>query len=176
MSGTVSRFATEEPTACAVCRRHAVWLGYGPPKRERPPVIWLCDDNACHAAAKKVYAMPKEMLDAYEIGAALEAGAEGGAYLEEISKTDIATLAANGANSFAGCSSATSSRCAGKSRTTSHRFRSESHDGCLCAVCRKVDRARLRRGADRAGDQAAGFLLCRHVNRPCPLAEATQHP
>jgi hypothetical protein len=32
------------------------------------------------------------MLDAYEIGAALEAGAEAGAYLEEISKTDIATL------------------------------------------------------------------------------------
>ncbi len=92
MSNAVSRFATEEPTACAVCRRHAVWLGYGPPKRERPPVIWLCDDNGCHAAAKKVHAMPKEMLDAYEIGSALEAGAEAGAYLEEISKTDIATL------------------------------------------------------------------------------------
>ena len=27
-------------------------------------MIWLCDDNGCHAAAKKVYAMPKEMLDA----------------------------------------------------------------------------------------------------------------
>ena len=92
MSNTVSRFATEEPTACAVCRRHAVWLGYGPPKRERPPVIWLCDDNGCHAAAKKVYAMPNEMLDAYEIGSALEAGAEAGAYLEGIGKTDIATL------------------------------------------------------------------------------------
>jgi hypothetical protein len=38
MSSAVSRFATEEPTACAVCRRHAVWLGYGPPKRER---VWL---------------------------------------------------------------------------------------------------------------------------------------
>jgi len=69
-----------------------VWLGYGPPKRERPPVIWLCDHNGCHAAAKKVYAMPKEMLDAYEIGAALEAGAEAGGYLEEIGKTDLATL------------------------------------------------------------------------------------
>jgi hypothetical protein len=95
MRSVVSRFATEEPTACAVCRRHAVWLGYGPPKRERPPVIWLCDDNGCHAAAKKVYAMPKEMLDAYEVSAALEAGAEAGAYLEEISKTDIATLDAS---------------------------------------------------------------------------------
>ena len=55
-------------------------------------MIWLCDDNGCHAAAKKVYAMPKEMLDAYEIGSALEAGADAGAYLEGIGKTDIATL------------------------------------------------------------------------------------
>ena len=36
-------------------------------------MIWLCDDNGCHAAAKKVHAMPKEMLDAYEIGSALAA-------------------------------------------------------------------------------------------------------
>jgi hypothetical protein len=92
MSSTVSRFATEEPTACAVCRRHAVWLGYGPPKRERPPVIWLCDDNGCHAAAKKVYAMPIAVLDAYEIGAALAAGAEAASYLEGIGKTDLARL------------------------------------------------------------------------------------
>jgi hypothetical protein len=92
MSNAVSRFATKEPTACAVCRRHAVWLGYGSPKRERPPVIWLCDDNGCHAAAKKVYAMPNEMLDAYETVSALEAGAGAGAYLEGIGKTDIATL------------------------------------------------------------------------------------
>ena len=92
MSSAVSRFATKEPTACAVCRRHAVWLGYGSPKRERPPVIWLCDDNGCHAAAKKVYAMPNEMLDAYETGSALEAGADAGTYLEGIGKTDIATL------------------------------------------------------------------------------------
>jgi hypothetical protein len=92
MSNAVSRFATKEPAACAVCRRHAVWLGYGSSKRERPPVIWLCDDNGCHAAAKKVYAMPNEMLDAYETGSALEAGADAGGYLEGIGKTDIATL------------------------------------------------------------------------------------
>jgi hypothetical protein len=92
MSSTVSRFATEEPTACAVCCRHAVWLGYGPPKRERPPVIWLCDHNDCHAAAQKVYAMPIAVLDAYEIGAALEAGAEAASYLEGIGKTDLARL------------------------------------------------------------------------------------
>jgi hypothetical protein len=36
--------------------------------------------------------MPKSMLDAYEIGSALEAGADAGAYLEEIDKTDLKLL------------------------------------------------------------------------------------
>jgi hypothetical protein len=85
-----NRFATKEPTACAVCHRHAVWLGYY--LRHRGPVIWLCDNNDCHAAAKKVYAMPQPTLDAYEIGAVLEAGATAGDYLEEIGRTDLATL------------------------------------------------------------------------------------
>jgi hypothetical protein len=36
--------------------------------------------------------MPQPRLDAYEIGAALEAGNEAGAFLDEIGKTDMATL------------------------------------------------------------------------------------
>ena len=36
--------------------------------------------------------MPNPILDAYEIGAALEAGADAGAYLEELGKTDLARL------------------------------------------------------------------------------------
>jgi hypothetical protein len=104
----ISRFATKEPTVCAVCRRHAVALGYVPhyrqPGQKAPawpsrawgnpqgPTIWLCDHNGCHAASKKVYAMPNEILDAYEIGAALEAGAEAGGYLDEIGKFDLRTL------------------------------------------------------------------------------------
>jgi hypothetical protein len=88
----LARFATRVPTACAVCRRHAVWLGYAPPEQDRAPVIWLCDDNDCHAAAKKVYVMPKKMLDAYELGAMLEAGAIAASYLEELGTTDIAKL------------------------------------------------------------------------------------
>ena len=36
--------------------------------------------------------MPQETLDAHEIGAALEAGAEAGGYLEQIGKTDLAAL------------------------------------------------------------------------------------
>ena len=87
---TIARFATKEPTVCAVCRRRAMWLGYAP--NHRGPVIWLCDDNGCHAAAKGVYSMPNPILDAYEIGAALEAGAEAGGYLEEIGKFDLRML------------------------------------------------------------------------------------
>jgi hypothetical protein len=85
-----NRFATKEPTLCAVCRRHAVWLGYH--AGARTPIIWLCDDNKCHAGAKKVYVMPQSTLDEYELGAVLEAGAVAGSYLEEIGTTDIAAL------------------------------------------------------------------------------------
>jgi hypothetical protein len=90
---TLARLAaTPKPAACAVCRRHAVWLGYAPSKPNRMPVIWLCDDNGCHAAARKVDAMPEPVLDAYELGAMLEAGNIAGSYLKEIGETDIAKL------------------------------------------------------------------------------------
>jgi hypothetical protein len=36
--------------------------------------------------------MPESILDAYEIGAVLEAGAGAGKYLEEIGVTDLAAL------------------------------------------------------------------------------------
>jgi hypothetical protein len=96
----ILRFATREPTVCAVCRRRAVWLGYVPHYRRpgsrwrqpRGPVIWLCADNGCHAVARKVYRMPNPALDACEHAAALEAGAAAGAYLEEIDKFDLRTL------------------------------------------------------------------------------------
>jgi hypothetical protein len=94
MSNIVARFATTEPTACAVCRRHAIWVGYTPKPRNRE-VIWLCDDNACHALARRIYTMPAATLDAFEIGAVLEAGSNAGGYLEEIGKTDLAALDAN---------------------------------------------------------------------------------
>jgi hypothetical protein len=38
--------------------------------------------------------MPNPNLDAYEIGAALEAGADAGGYLEEIGTTDLSKLSA----------------------------------------------------------------------------------
>jgi len=91
---SLERFATPQPTACAVCRRHAVALGYAPSpsKQERLPIIWLCDDEYCHAAAARIYAMPRKMLDALELGAMLEAGGIAAEYLEAVGTTDLAKL------------------------------------------------------------------------------------
>lgn len=90
MTSVLARFATSEPTVCAVCHRHAVWLGYRP--KRRGPIIWLCDSNSCHAAARKVYGIAQGVLDAYELGAALEAGVDAGTYLDAIGKSDLASL------------------------------------------------------------------------------------
>jgi hypothetical protein len=89
---TLACFATRVPTTCVVCRRHAVWLGYAPPGQDRAPIIWLCDDEYCHAAAATVYVMPKDILDAHELGAMLEAGGLAAEYLEKLGTTDIAKL------------------------------------------------------------------------------------
>jgi hypothetical protein len=98
MSTATARFATKEPTSCAVCRRHAIWVGYAPLvgkwQNFGGPVVWLCDDDGCHRAARSVYHMPNPTLDAFEIGAALEAGANAGGYLEEIGATDLSKLSA----------------------------------------------------------------------------------
>jgi hypothetical protein len=96
LSAIIQRFATSRPTLCAVCRRRAVWLGYAPLRgrslSRAGPVIWLCDENRCHRAARKVYAMPNSELDTFEEAAALEAAAGAGQYLEEIGTTDLAKL------------------------------------------------------------------------------------
>lgn len=84
------RFATKEPTCCAVCRRHAIWLGYSP--KQNDSIIWLCANSECHELGKQIYKMPVETLDAYEIGAAREAIDVAGPYLDEIGTTDLAAL------------------------------------------------------------------------------------
>jgi hypothetical protein len=91
----LQRFATREPTVCTVCRRRAVWIGYAPlteTLKPKSPPMWLCGKTECSQAARSVYTMPSDILDAFEIGAALEAGAEAGKYLEEIGTTDLAKL------------------------------------------------------------------------------------
>src|SRR5262249_50694250 len=91
----VQRFATQEPTVCAVCRRRAMWVGYAPLTKgltPRHPPMWLCGATECSHAARTVHDMRSDILDAFEIGAALEAGAEAGRYLEECGTTDLAKL------------------------------------------------------------------------------------
>lgn len=92
ISNVVERFATPEPTCCAVCRRHATGLAYMPP-RSRGPAIWVCGDPGCNAdAAREVYTMPQAKLDDFERIAALAGGSDAGAYLDEIGITDLAML------------------------------------------------------------------------------------
>lgn len=89
-SNLASRFASKEPTVCAVCRRHAWSFGYH--RGWRAPIVWLCDARDCHAAAKEIYAMPQRDLDALEFAAAQEAGEAAGGYLEKLGTTDLARL------------------------------------------------------------------------------------
>jgi hypothetical protein len=90
VTGIVARFATKQPTMCAVCHRRAMWLGFAP--YNRSPIVWLCDDNGCHRAARNAYSMPDQLLDALELGAAFEAGALAAEYLEQVGTTDLAQL------------------------------------------------------------------------------------
>jgi hypothetical protein len=96
MNNSVRRFATAEPTVCAVCHRRAVWLGYAPLRgrwmSQDGPVVWLCDEPHCHRAARSIYTMPPPDLDAFERAAVLEAGEQAGMYLEQIGITDLAVL------------------------------------------------------------------------------------
>ena len=120
-----NRFATKEPTLCAVCRRHAVWIGYH--AGGQSPVIWLCDDSNCHAIAKKVYAMPQRILEAYEIVLRSKRGRSPAATLKRSAPQISPRLAvSSGANSCAASSSVSSRLCAARFWKTKHRFRSNN--------------------------------------------------
>jgi hypothetical protein len=94
-STVVSRLHTKQPTACAVCRRRACWLGFAPVDKHltpRGPVLWLCKHPYCHGAGKAIYYMSNSRFDEIEQAAALEAGAEAARYLESCGTTDLAHL------------------------------------------------------------------------------------
>ena len=92
MHHAIVRYMTKVPTACAVCRRHAWWIGYAPQPHRMHNVVWLCNRNQCHTLARRFYAMSAEQFDEYELGAMLEAGRSAGGYLDEIGKTDLQLL------------------------------------------------------------------------------------
>lgn len=76
---------------CAVCRRPAVGYGYKPPNRDTA-IAWVCNDPECLAIAKDSFAMKQEEFGRVENMAMTEGGNAGGAYLDSIGKTDLATL------------------------------------------------------------------------------------
>jgi hypothetical protein len=92
MHYAIVRYMTKVPTACAVCRRRAWWIGYTPRPHAMRSIVWLCNRNQCHSLARRFYAMSAEQFDEYELGAMLEAGGSAGSYLDEIGKSDLKLL------------------------------------------------------------------------------------
>ncbi len=84
------RFDTE---ICGVCGRQAIGIGYSAvPSRNSSPVMWLCDDADCIEIAKVTYSMKQDVFNRIESLAAGRGGEEGGAYLDQIGKTNLETL------------------------------------------------------------------------------------
>jgi hypothetical protein len=75
---------------CGCCGRTATGFGYAP--RTGQTILWVCDDPACLQLAKDSYSMKQEIFTRLESLAAGKGGEEGGAYLDTIGKTDLATL------------------------------------------------------------------------------------
>jgi hypothetical protein len=86
-----------EIALCAVCRAHAGAHGYG---FRNQPHIGACDDPRCIALLPKVYAMPKNELDAYEVKAIAEGGDVAGSYLDEVGAYDLRTMKLEQWNEF----------------------------------------------------------------------------
>lgn len=87
---TVSR---HDPAICGVCARSAAGFGYSSDQnwRSRPP-IWTCDSPECLQVAKDSYSLPQDRFTRLESLASGKGGEEGGAFLDEIGKTDLAAL------------------------------------------------------------------------------------
>lgn len=81
-----------EPVVCAICQRAAHGTGYSP--RFGAPIAWTCTDTTCISLGKTVFHMNSRDLNAFEVLALHDAGAEAGQYLESIGKTDLADLEA----------------------------------------------------------------------------------
>ena len=84
---------TARPECCAVCGRQAassVLHGFF----QRRGAHWFCADPYCHTAAEGLADMKPDELSEIELAALVDAGNAGGAYLDSIGKTDLATLTA----------------------------------------------------------------------------------
>lgn len=77
---------------CAICKRRHANIGYAP--NERAPVKWECEEclHLPISNVKRFHHMARKALDRFEEQALGEGGNAGGAYLDEIGKTDLAEL------------------------------------------------------------------------------------
>lgn len=80
-----------DDAVCGCCGRTAVGFGYAP-KRFNAQVLWICDDLECLTIARDSYAMKQNEFTRIESLAAGAGGEEGGAFLDSIGKTDLATM------------------------------------------------------------------------------------
>ena len=83
----INRF---EDAICGCCGRAATGFGYAP--KTGRTVLWVCDDPQCLQIAKDSYIMKQDQFSRLESLAAQKGGDEGGAYLDQIGKSDLATL------------------------------------------------------------------------------------
>jgi hypothetical protein len=82
----MSRGLPTDGGVCFCCRRRDDGLAY---LRGRK-LVWSCLDHI--HLAEKVAHMPRKNLDLYEQEALRDAGDAAGSYLDQIGKTDLATL------------------------------------------------------------------------------------
>jgi hypothetical protein len=86
---------------CFVCARPAVGYGYAPPRiKSASEIAFCCDDPECLQIAKSTYMMKQLEFGRIEQLATGDAGDKAGAYLDEIGKTDLATLTATEWHTF----------------------------------------------------------------------------
>jgi hypothetical protein len=82
-----------DPCLCAVCRCSADGTGYAPKFTKSVDLVaWTCSDQECTAIANRTYQMRQQEFNRVEEMATVEGGNEAGQYLDEIGKTDLATL------------------------------------------------------------------------------------
>ena len=77
---------------CAVCARPAIGYGYAPKFTKVVDIAWCCDDPECLAIARDSYTMKQTEFTRLDSLATEEGGALGGAFLDRIGKTDLATM------------------------------------------------------------------------------------
>lgn len=87
MTTAATTFVNDLVGTCFICKRRHDNLGVAP--HERATIKWVCKECLSAINMKRAYHM---RLDQYEKQALEDGGNAGGAYLDEIGKTDLASL------------------------------------------------------------------------------------